>query len=121
MASDTLNFLTPWFSSFEFGLMKTGLLDEINNTSTHTGATFFVPTNEAFKKLPAHVTGFLFSRWGGKYLKALLKYHIVFGHTLYSDAYNKPTGDPLAGQDTHVSLLFCFPEEVWYFTYTKFV
>ncbi|PGH26368.1 hypothetical protein AJ80_01865 [Polytolypa hystricis UAMH7299] len=89
--SDTLDFLSSRFSTFELGLLKTGLFDTINDTSTHTGATVFAPTNFAFKKLGPKLTAFLFSRWGEKYLKALLEYHIVFNHTLYSDAYNKPT------------------------------
>lgn len=31
----------------------------------------------------------MFSSFGEKYLKALLKYHIVANQTLYSDAYYK--------------------------------
>lgn len=32
---------------------------------------------------------FLFSKYGQKYLKALLEYHVVANQTLYSDAYYK--------------------------------
>jgi hypothetical protein len=103
LASDTLNFLTSQFGSFEFGLAKTGLFREINKTSTHTGATIFAPSNGAFMKLPTPVNGFLFSRWGEKYLKALLKYHIVFDRTLYSDAYNKAKHEKSVEEMTHVS------------------
>lgn len=47
----------------------------------------FAPSNFAFQKLPAKITAFLFSSYGLKYLKALLKYHVVANQTLYSDAY----------------------------------
>ena len=71
----------------ELGLIKTGLLDAINDTETHTGGTLFAPSNFAFKKLGPRINGFLFSRYGQKYLKALLKYHVVANQTLYSDAF----------------------------------
>lgn len=35
------------------------------------------------------MNAFLFSSHGLKYLKALLKYHVVANHTLYSDAYHQ--------------------------------
>ncbi|PGH29748.1 hypothetical protein GX50_07502 [[Emmonsia] crescens] len=104
-AADTLNFLPSTFSTFQLGLYKTGLFDYINDTSTHSGATFFVPTNRAFKKLGRRLNALLFSRWGEKYLKALLKYHIVYDRTLYSDAYNKPKDDKgLNPESLHVDL-----------------
>jgi uncharacterized surface protein with fasciclin (FAS1) repeats len=43
----------------------------------------------AFKKLGPKINAFLFSKYGEKYLKALLKYHIVANETLYSDAFYK--------------------------------
>jgi len=61
----------------------------LNDTSTHVGGTLFAPSNFAFKKLGPKINAFLFSKWGEKYLKALLKYHVVANHTLYSDAYYK--------------------------------
>jgi uncharacterized surface protein with fasciclin (FAS1) repeats len=39
----------------------------------------------------------LFSKYGEKYLKALLKYHIVANHTLYSNAYYGPKPAQVAG------------------------
>lgn len=105
MATDTVGFIPSVFSTFDLGLLKTGLFERLNKTSTHTGGTFFVPTNSAFKKLGPCANAFLFSRWGEKHLEALLKYHIVFNHTLYSDAYNKPEEDEVfADGTTHVSL-----------------
>ena len=77
------------FSTLELGLIKTGLLEAINDTSTHLGGTIFAPSNFAFQKLGPRVNAFLFSQYGQKYLKALLKYHIVADQTLYSDAYYK--------------------------------
>lgn len=68
------------------GLYKTGLFEAIEK-SNHTGGTLFAPSNFAFKKLGPKINAFLFSSYGEKYLKALLKYHIVANQTLYSDAY----------------------------------
>ncbi|KAF2839757.1 FAS1 domain-containing protein [Patellaria atrata CBS 101060] len=81
-----LSFFPGEFSTLELGLTKTGLLDTLNTTA-HTGGTFFAPSNFAFKKLGPRINGFLFSKWGEKYLKGLLKYHIVHNQTLYSDAF----------------------------------
>ena len=73
----------------ELGLTKTGLFAAINDTSTHIGGTLFAPSNFAFQKLGPRINGFLFSKYGQKYLKALLAYHVVANQTLYSDAYYK--------------------------------
>jgi uncharacterized surface protein with fasciclin (FAS1) repeats len=64
------------------------LFEKINSTEyPHEGGTFFAPSNFAFKKLGPKVNAFLFSSYGQKYLKALLKYHIVVNQTLYTDAF----------------------------------
>jgi len=76
------------FSTLELGLGKTDLLDKLNTTH-HAGGTFFAPSNFAFQKLGPRVNAFLFSKYGEKYLKALLEYHVVPDNTLYSDAYYK--------------------------------
>ena len=68
-------------------MVKTGLDAAINDTDTHVGGTLFAPTNFAFQKLGPKINGFLFSKFGLKYLKALLKYHVVANKTLYSDWY----------------------------------
>lgn len=76
------------FSTLELALHKTGLFEKINNTDyPHEGGTFFAPSNIAFKKLGPRVNAFLFSSYGQKYLKALLKYHIVVNQSLYTDAF----------------------------------
>ncbi|KAF7189651.1 Aurofusarin biosynthesis cluster protein S [Pseudocercospora fuligena] len=82
------------FSTLELGLGKTGLLERLNTTRGEgRGGTFFAPSNFAFQKLGPRINAFLFSEYGRKYLKALLEYHVVPYHTLYSDAYYKPKGE----------------------------
>lgn len=76
------------FSTLQLALTKTGLLEVIKD-SHHTGGTLFAPSNMAFKKLGPKINAFLFSKHGKKYLKALLKYHVVANETLYSDAFYK--------------------------------
>lgn len=83
-----LELLPGEFSTLELALHKTGMFEKINNTDyPHSGGTFFAPSNFAFKKLGPKVNAFLFSSYGQKYLKALLKYHIVVNQTLYTDAF----------------------------------
>lgn len=65
------------------------MIEELANATT-TGGTFFAPPNGAFKKLGPRINAFLFSKVGEKYLKALLKYHVVANQTLYSNAYYGP-------------------------------
>jgi uncharacterized surface protein with fasciclin (FAS1) repeats len=66
------------------------LLETLNSTA-HAGGTFFAPSNFAFKKLGPKINGFLFSKFGEKYLKALLEYHVVANQTLYSNTFYGPT------------------------------
>lgn len=76
------------FSTLELALHKTGMFEKLNNTDyPHSGGTLFAPSNFAFQKLGPKVNAFLFSSYGQKYLKALLKYHIVVNQTLYTDAF----------------------------------
>lgn len=96
------------FSTLELGLGKTGLLEKLNTTH-HAGGTFFAASNSAFSKLGPRINAFLFSKYGEKYLKALLEYHVVPDHTLYSDAYYKAGGgekdlESKAGGYFHVDL-----------------
>jgi len=79
------------FSTLQLGLTKTGLFDAIA-ASPHEGGTLFAPTNFAFRMLGPKINAFLFSNYGEKYLKALLKYHVVANETLYSDAFYKAKG-----------------------------
>lgn len=86
---EIIDLLPGEFSTLELGLGKTGLIGPINDTSNHVGGTLFAPSNFAFQKLGPKINAFLFSRYGQKYLKALLMYHVVANQTLYSDAYYK--------------------------------
>lgn len=84
-----LDLLPGEFSTLELALVKTGLFEKMNDTDAypHTGGTFFAPSNFAFQKLGPRANAFLFSKYGEKYLKALLEYHIVVDETLYTDAF----------------------------------
>merc|ERR1712000_499018 len=77
------------FSTLDLALTKTGLLEKFNDTSLHEGGTLFAPSNGAFQRLGPRINAFLFSSYGLKYLKALIKYHSVPDITLYSDAIYK--------------------------------
>lgn len=88
-SAQIIQFLPGEFSTLELGLTKTGLLEKLNDTSTHVGGTLFAPSNFAFQLLGPKINAFLFSSYGQKYLKALLLYHVVPNQTLYSDAFYK--------------------------------
>ena len=91
-AADVISLLPGQFSTLELGLQKTGLYEAINDTSNHVGGTLFAPSNGAFLLLGPKINAFLFSKYGLKYLTALLKYHVVSNKTLYSDAYYQAKG-----------------------------
>ncbi|KIW38270.1 uncharacterized protein PV06_09251 [Exophiala oligosperma] len=86
---DILSALPGEFSTLDLALEKTGLYPAFNDTSSHKGGTLFAPSNFAFKRLGPKINAFLFSRFGLKYLKALLLYHAADDITLYSDAIYK--------------------------------
>jgi uncharacterized surface protein with fasciclin (FAS1) repeats len=89
-----IDLLPGEFSTLELGLGKTGLFDKINSTKyPHEGGTLFAPSNFAFQKLGPRINAFLFSKYGEKYLRALLEYHMVVDQTLYSDAFYDGTKD----------------------------
>ncbi|KAI9056260.1 hypothetical protein LZ554_001187 [Drepanopeziza brunnea f. sp. 'monogermtubi'] len=83
------------FSTLNLALEKTGLFEKIA-AAPHEGGTLFAPSNWAFQKLGPRINAFLFSKYGQKYLKGLLEYHIVANQTLYSDAFYKEK----SGEDT---------------------
>lgn len=87
-----IDLLPSEFSTLELGLGKTGLLEEYNKTDNPAG-TLFAPSNFAFQKLGPKINAFLFSKFGLKYLRALLEYHIVPQQVLYSDAFYRPGDD----------------------------
>ncbi|ETI23793.1 hypothetical protein G647_05599 [Cladophialophora carrionii CBS 160.54] len=94
---DILSALPGEFSTLDLALEKTGLYPAFNDTSSHSGGTLFAPSNFAFKRLGPRVNAFLFSRFGLKYLKALILYHAGDNITLYSDAIYKADSDADAG------------------------
>lgn len=81
-----VDLLPSEFSTLQLALLKTGLLDTIANAE-HVGGVLFAPSNRAFSRLGPKINAFLFSKYGQKYLAALLKYHVVSNQTLYSDAF----------------------------------
>ncbi|KAF3928666.1 Stabilin-2 [Arthrobotrys entomopaga] len=94
-----IGFFPSKFSTLTLAFHLTNLSADIPHHTT--GATFFAPPNEAFQKLGPKINAFLFSPWGRKYLKALLKYHIVVNETLYSDAYYHPTPETATSFPKH--------------------
>jgi uncharacterized surface protein with fasciclin (FAS1) repeats len=70
------------------------------------GSTVFAPNNGAFAKLGPRANAFLFNTEVGlKYLKALLKYHIVANSTLYSDElYRADSTDFSSSEHYHIDL-----------------
>lgn len=109
-----VSLLPSLFSTFSLALEKTGLGEELghghddddddeddnnNDRKKHQkgggkkegkGLTLFAPSNRAFARLGPHLNAFLFNTDPGKkYLKAILKYHFVAEHTVYTDAYYK--------------------------------
>lgn len=86
---DILSALPGDFSTLDLALQKTGLFPAFNDTSSHHGGTLFAPSNFAFQRLGPKINAFLFSRFGLKYLKALVLYHVSDDITLYSDAIYK--------------------------------
>lgn len=86
---DIITALPGEFSTLELALYKTDLFDKFNDTSSHNGGTLFAPANSAFQRLGPRLNAFLFSKYGAKYLKALILYHVSDTATLYSDAIYK--------------------------------
>ncbi|KAL4936336.1 Fasciclin domain-containing protein [Aspergillus oleicola] len=86
-----LEILPTKFSTFTLGLTKTSLDETLNTTSlkSSAGFTIFAPSNGAFQRLGLKINAFLFSPPGLKYLRALLKYHVVPDEVLYSDVLYK--------------------------------
>lgn len=99
------------FSTLLLAYEKTDFVDFIHNVKM-TGSTVFAPSNSAFEKLGPRANGFLFNTDKGlKYLKAILKYHIVANATLYTDAFydettsNRDVSDEATGKREHFDLV----------------
>ncbi|KAE8151962.1 FAS1 domain-containing protein [Aspergillus avenaceus] len=105
-----LNIIPTLFSTTVLALQKTNLTELL--TSNNHGGTLFAPSNKAFEKLGFKLNAFLFSPYGTKYLRALLKYHIVPDRTLYSDIFytEKGEGRPFGVKGyTHLDLPTLLP------------
>jgi len=82
-----IRLLPGQFSTLALALETTGLGEELDGLKRSGGGTLFAPTNHAWTALGPRANAFLFSEKGRKYLRALVKYHVVVNETLYSDAY----------------------------------
>ncbi|KAI9813544.1 MAG: hypothetical protein M1832_006275 [Thelocarpon impressellum] len=103
---DVIELFPGEYSTLALGLHKTGLHYDFEHTA-QTGGTFFAPDNFAFQKLGPKINAFLFSKYGEKYLKGLLKYHVISNTTLYSDAfypYKGPKEESIPKGVFHVDL-----------------
>jgi uncharacterized surface protein with fasciclin (FAS1) repeats len=76
---DTVN-IAGNFSTFAAGIKAAGLTDKLAGKGPFT---VFVPTEEAFKKLPAGALDALLK--DSAKLKAVLNYHIIAGHVMARD------------------------------------
>jgi uncharacterized surface protein with fasciclin (FAS1) repeats len=86
------------FSTLLLAYEKTDFVNFIHHVKM-VGSTVFAPSNRAFSNLGPRVNAFLFNTESGlKYLKAILKYHIVANVTLYTDAVYDKTGDKATEQ-----------------------
>ncbi|RDW72874.1 hypothetical protein BP6252_06781 [Coleophoma cylindrospora] len=82
------------FGQFTRAFATTGLDAELKRAGT--GGTVFAPTDAAFAALGEGVSRFLFEDdQGSRFLKALLRYHVVPQHTVYSNAYYGPPSPPV--------------------------
>ncbi|KXX78484.1 Stabilin-2 [Madurella mycetomatis] len=92
------------FSTFALALERTGVAAELEDEgSSRVGGTVFAPSNHAWALLGPKLNGFLFSEPGRKYLRALVRYHVVGNETLYSDAYyRRKGGDGEGGEEEGV-------------------
>ena len=87
MVGRELSLFPSKFSTLLLAYDKTDFVSFIHGLHIN-GSTVFAPDNAAFSKLGPAANAFLFNTEQGlKYLKAILKYHIVANDTLYSDAY----------------------------------
>jgi uncharacterized surface protein with fasciclin (FAS1) repeats len=76
------------FSTLEKAFNALDYWDTIDSTVGRTGGTLFAPTNDAFEKMGAETVDYLFNTDEGlAYLKAILDFHVIVNHTLFSNAY----------------------------------
>lgn len=92
MVGRTLSLFPAQFSTLLLAYDRTGFVDYIHGVDL-VGSTVLAPSNAAFARLGARANAFLFNTdTGRRYLRALLRYHVVPNATLYSDAFYHATG-----------------------------
>ncbi|EHA24610.1 hypothetical protein ASPNIDRAFT_40511 [Aspergillus niger ATCC 1015] len=73
------------FDLFQSIVKQSEAIQNILLEESRRGGTIFIPTNEAFCRLPEDVRTFLFSDEGAISLQALLRYHVIANQSLYSN------------------------------------
>ncbi|OJI79787.1 hypothetical protein ASPTUDRAFT_130841 [Aspergillus tubingensis CBS 134.48] len=73
------------FDLFQSAVKQSGAIQNFLQDESRRGGTVFIPTNEAFRKLPDEVQTYLFSDEGAASLQALLRYHVIANQSLYSN------------------------------------
>ena len=73
------------FDLFQSAVKQSGAIQNILQIESRRGGTVFIPTNEAFRKLPEDVLTYLFSDEGAASLQTLLRYHVIANQSLYSN------------------------------------
>jgi uncharacterized surface protein with fasciclin (FAS1) repeats len=84
------------FSTFAKLLASSGAIDVFNSPG---GFTVFVPTNEAFSKIPTIIMSELLNEPGQVQLKSLLSYHILPGKVMAASIGSTPTRTSSSGEE----------------------
>ncbi|GLB11272.1 stabilin 1 [Aspergillus tubingensis] len=75
------------FDLLQSAVKQSGAIQNILQDESRRGGTIFIPTNEAFRKLPEEVQTYLFSDGGAASLQTLLRYHVIANQSLYSNRF----------------------------------
>ncbi|GFN12331.1 fasciclin domain-containing protein [Aspergillus tubingensis] len=73
------------FDLFQSAVKQSEAIQNLLQDESRRGGTVFIPTNEAFRKLPEEVQTYLFSDEGAASLQTLLRYHVIGNQSLYSN------------------------------------
>ncbi|OJJ69014.1 hypothetical protein ASPBRDRAFT_46293 [Aspergillus brasiliensis CBS 101740] len=73
------------FDLFQSAVKQSEVIQNTLQDDSRRGGTLFIPTNQAFRKLPEDIQTYLFSDEGAASLQALLRYHVVANQSLYSN------------------------------------
>ncbi|PWY94808.1 FAS1 domain-containing protein [Aspergillus sclerotioniger CBS 115572] len=75
------------FDLFQTAVQQSETIQAILQDQSRRGGIVFIPTNQAFRRLPEDIQTFLFSDDGAASLQALLRYHTVPNQSLYSNHF----------------------------------